>query len=83
MPAEKMKTSRRKQTDLTAEHRALVNEYFSTIAQLNMARSNFQYITDPELISASVYEINALQEKYTFLLGRIKDENITYLQVLR
>lgn len=40
-------------------------------------------MTDPELISACVYEMNALQQRYTYLLQRMKREKVTCLQVLR
>jgi len=84
MPAEK-KTLKNKRGEegLTAQQRQLVDEYYSTIAQLNVARNNFQYVTDPELISACIYEINSLQERYAYLLGRIKAEEISFLKVLR
>ena len=84
MPAEKKKLkSKRGEESLTVQQRQLVDEYYSIIAQLNIARNNFQYVTDPELISASVYEINSLQERYAYLLGRIKAEEISFLRVLR
>ena len=84
MPAEKKKLkSKRGEENLTVQQRQLVDEYYSTIAQMNFAKNNFQYVTDPELISASVYEINSLQERYAYLLGRIKAEEISFLKVLR
>ena len=40
-------------------------------------------VTDPELISACVYEMNAIQQRYSYLLQRIKDEKLPALRVLK
>jgi len=65
------------------ERQSLLAEYYDTLLQLRQVRAAFQQVTDPELISACVYEMNALQQRYTYLLQRMKREKVTCLQVLR
>lgn len=75
----------RKQTQQQQETRRqnLLEEYYDTLLQLRQIRAAFQQVTDPELISACVYEMNAMQQRYTYLLQRMKREKITCLRVLR
>ena len=65
------------------ENQRLLEEYYDTLIQLRHVRSVFQQVTDPELINACVYEMNALQQRYTYLLQRIKAEKLTALHVLK
>lgn len=65
------------------ERQALLAEYDDTLCQLRQIRAAFQQVTDPELVSACVYEMNAMQQRYTYLLQRMKRENVTCLRVLR
>ncbi len=78
----------RKQLKMTEQERQqenqrLLAEYYDTLIQLRHVRSVFQQVTDPDLINACVYEMNALQQRYTFLLQRIKSEKLTALRVLK
>lgn len=66
-----------------AEKQALLAEYDDTLYQLKQIRAAFQQVTDPELISACVYQMNAMQRRYVYLLQRMKRENITRLRVLK
>ena len=65
------------------ENKRLLNEYYDTLIQLRHVRSVFQQVTDPELIKACVFEMNALQQRYTYLLQRVKEEKLTALRVLK
>lgn len=65
------------------ENKRLLNEYYDTLIQLRHVRSVFQQVTDPELINACVFEMNALQQRYTYLLQRVKEEKLTALRVLK
>ena len=69
--------------DRRQENQRLLAEYYDTLIQLRHVRSVFQQVTDPDLINACVYEMNALQQRYTFLLQRIKAEKLTALRVLK
>ena len=65
------------------EQQSLLEEYYDTLLQLRQIRRAFQLVTDPELISACVYEMNALQQRYSYLLQRVREEGITCMRVLR
>ena len=65
------------------ESQRLLGEYYDTLIQLRQVRSAFQQVTDPELINACVYEMNALQQRYSYLLQRVKEERLTALRVLK
>ena len=78
----------RKQLKITAQEKAqenqrLMDEYHDTLVQLRHVRSVFQQVTDPELINACVFEMNALQQRYAYLLQRMKEEKITSLRILK
>lgn len=62
---------------LTSDQQELINEYRSVITKMHQARNAFQNITEPELIESCVHEMNALQSQYSFLLKKIKEENLT------
>ena len=71
------------ETQREEDNRRLLEEYYDTLIQLRHVRSVFQQVTDPELINACVYEMNALQQRYTYLLQRIKAEKLTAIHVLK
>lgn len=55
------------------------NEYMDLIAELEKtqnalesAYSVFENVTEPDLIDCSIYQINAIQLRYKFLLERVK-----------
>ena len=78
-----LKSERQLKQNKVKENRQLLEEYYDTLVQLRQLRAAFQQVTDPELITACVYEMNAMQQRYSYLLQRIKEEKITCLQVLR
>lgn len=50
----------------------LIKELQATRLELETAYSVFENAVDPDLISSSIYRINAVQERYQFLLKQIK-----------
>ena len=68
---------------LGAEQQRLLEEYRDVLAQQKQVRAAFEQVTDPELISACVYEMNALQRRYSHLLLLFREENLRCFQVLR
>ena len=54
------------------ERRQLVEEMRATRAQLNHAYAQFNLYSDPDLVDACVYEINALQSRYSYFVRRVK-----------
>ena len=76
-------TNKGKDTKLNEEQQMLLDEYWSVMEQMRANRMVFQNTTDHELISACVYEMNAIQKRYSYLLSRLKEENITSFNILR
>lgn len=51
----------------------LLNEIKRTKLALESAYSNFENVVDPDLIDCYIYEVNAVQKRYKFLLKQIKE----------
>ena len=64
----------RRRTDQAreAERRQLVEEMRATRAQLNHAYAQFNLYSDPDRVDACVYEINALQSRYSYFVRQVK-----------
>lgn len=45
----------------------------ATKRSLEAAQSNFQNVVDKELIDCCIYEVNAAQSRYAFLLRKLKE----------
>ncbi len=52
----------------------LLFELAKTKIELETAYSNFENVTDPDLIDSSIYEVNAVQQRYKYLLRQIKSD---------
>jgi hypothetical protein len=50
----------------------LMKEINQTKIALEAAYSNFQNVVDPDLIDSCIYEWNAVQNRYKFLLKQVK-----------
>ncbi len=57
---------------LTAERQELMASLSDTRVRINQAYSGFNAVADPDLIESYVYEINALQKRYSYLIRRVK-----------
>ena len=55
------------------ERQELMNSLSQTRALINQAYGGFNTTSDSDLIESYVYEINALQARYNYLLRRFKD----------
>ncbi len=58
------------QTDESYQN--LLDNLMQTKNNLDLAYQNFENATDPELIDSYIYEVNAIQMRYKFLLCRLK-----------
>lgn len=56
----------------------LVNEINKTKVALEAAYSNFENVVDPDLIDSCIYELNAVQNRYRFLLKQVKASEKNY-----
>lgn len=68
---------KRKATALAYEERHLLNELEQTKWALETARSNFENVVDPDLIDCYIYELQAVQMRYKFLLEKAKQSDIS------
>ena len=56
----------------------LLNDLAKTKSNLDSAYENFQNVVEPDLIDSYIYELNAMQLRYKFLLGRLKQIEDSY-----
>ena len=72
--AEAVRFGRRRAADqaLEEERRQLMEGMRATRAQLNHAYAQFNLYSDPDLVDACVYEINALQSRYSYFVRQVK-----------
>ncbi|MDE7299865.1 MAG: YaaL family protein [Lachnospiraceae bacterium] len=59
-----------KKTD--EDNSALMAELARTKLALDTAYSNFENVVDPDLIDSCIYEVNAIQQRYRYLLRQLK-----------
>lgn len=50
----------------------LLDDLKRTKSDLELAYSNFENVVEPDLIDSCIYQVNAVQLRYKFLLGRLK-----------
>lgn len=65
--------SRSRQTAGDREREELMRTLAHTRVLINQAYSGFNNAGDQDLIESFVFEINALQSRYSYLLRRIKE----------
>lgn len=64
-----MKLSKKK---IPTPYDNLLCEIEKTKLAMDTAYSNFENVLDPELIDSYIYELNAAQERYRFLIRQAK-----------
>ena len=57
----------------------LIDEINKTKIAMEAAYSNFQNVVDPDLIDSCIYELNAVQNRYKFLLRKAKETNTSFV----
>lgn len=70
--AEAVRSSRRKELERQEERRQLIEGMRETRSQLNCAYAQFNSYSDPDLVDSCVYQINALQSRYSYFLRQMK-----------
>jgi len=63
---------RERQSVLSLENQELMAEIRRTRHKMEYVRSQFEEVVDPTLIDCYIYELNAAQLRYQFLLRRFK-----------
>ena len=76
-----LKTTRKPK--LSNEQKWLIEQYYETLLERDCARNLFESTTESELISACVYQLNAIQQRYSYLLNKIKEQDITNFPMLK
>ena len=56
----------------------LLDDLRKAKSDLELAYSNFDNVVDPDLIDSCIYQVNAVQLRYKFLLGRVKQIEDSY-----
>lgn len=57
----------------TKKKEELMKELQEVQKSLDRAYENFSYVVEPELIDCCIYELNAGQMRYKFLMKQMKD----------
>ncbi|ABX40417.1 YaaL family protein [Lachnoclostridium phytofermentans] len=65
-----MKLFKKNQDEFNKE---LLKEIANTQKELESAYSNFENVVDPDLIDSCIYQVNAIQHRYKFLLKQVKN----------
>lgn len=58
----------------------LIKEINKTKLALEAAYSQFEYVVDPDLIDSCIYELNAIQNRYKYLLKQAKASDKNYIE---
>ncbi|HPU63796.1 MAG TPA: YaaL family protein [Mobilitalea sp.] len=58
----------------------LLKEINQTKLALEAAYSQFEYVVDPDLIDSCIYEMNAIQNRYKYLLKQAKASDLSYIE---
>ena len=66
-----------------SDRAGLLEELQDVISELNNAYINFNSALEPELIEACIYEINALQARYAYLLRSARAQGMKNISVFR
>lgn len=64
---------RRRESEREGTRRVLLEGLAQTRALIAQAYQGFNDARDPDLIESYVFEINALQSRYTYLLRQVKE----------
>jgi len=63
------------------EENPLLKEINDTKLALEAAYSQFEYVVDPDLIDSCIYEMNAIQNRYKYLLKQAKASDLNYIEI--
>ena len=63
---------RRRESPAQAERREILESMAETRRLLSQAYQGFNAYSDPDLVDACVYEINALQSRYSYFVRQVK-----------
>lgn len=64
---------KRKQDNLLRAREELLQEIEEIKLSLETVHSNFENTCDPDLVDSCIYEMNAIQHKYKYLLRQMRE----------
>ena len=56
-----------------SKYGSLISDIEKTKIAIESAYSNFENVSDPDLIDCYIYELNAMHKRYKFLLKQAKE----------
>lgn len=62
------------------EENSLLKEINQAKLALEAAYSQFEYVVDPDLIDSCIYQMNAIQNRYKYLLKQAKASDLSYFE---
>ena len=68
-----MVKGKKRNRQVDGERQELLDGLSKTRVLIAQAYAGFNSVSDPDLIESYVFEINALQARYTYLLRRVKE----------
>lgn len=71
-----MKLLKKKESKASYNEKYLLDEIAMTKAALETAYSNFDNVTEPDLIDCYIYRVNAEQKRYKYLLKLAKEREM-------
>lgn len=63
--------------DMSDNKRQLLEELRETKNAMDTAYANLSYVVEPELIDCCIYELNAIQLRYKFILSQVKNSELS------
>lgn len=63
--------------DMSDNKRQLLEELRETKNAMDTAYANLSYVVEPELIDCCIYELNAIQLRYKFILSQVKNSEMS------
>lgn len=63
--------------NIVPEVNPLIEEIHKTKSALDIAYSNFENVTEPDLIDCYIYELKSVQMRYRFLLRQVKENGVS------
>ncbi len=67
----------KKKNDILKKQRLLMDDIKKTRLAFETAYSNFQYVSDPDLIDCYIYEMNSVDLRYKYLLNQMRNLNMS------
>jgi hypothetical protein len=65
-----------KEDPKTLQKKKLLEEYYEARESLRRSRAAFEAVSDPDLISACIFDLNAAQSRCSYLLQRLREMDV-------